>query len=429
MMRRRADWRQDGFTLVELMVTLLVFMIVIVAATNIFSGLLTQFKQQSRIAETNIEGIIGLELMRYDLEQAGNGIPWQLNGVNYSEVPAGNTGAAYDDDSNPPKAMIIADGGAPETGWRSPGQVVGSSYPGSDVLVIKATNVATSDAAQKWTHIIKMVPAQHNILREWGTMQAENPSSSDYAIVINPGTSTSQRLLMNDGGVFSVQLNDNSFSFKNNTNTTTFPFEPFRDTDNDFIVYGIKPDDGSAPRMPFNRADYYISASNVPSVCAASELPEAQRTTGVLYKSVIINSTSGTNAGKRGAPMPILNCVADMQAVAMLDTNNDGVIDVTTGDLTTMDANTIRTQLKEIKVYILAQEGQKDPTFTFNNFTGASPGNTCPGNCATCIAVGENCTGSIFDLSKISANSADTNDYLHYRWKVYTIAVTPYNIR
>ena len=72
--------KQDGFTLVELMITMVVFVMVITAASNIFSGLVNQFKQQSKIAETNIEGIVGLELLRYDIEQAGFGLPI-MNGV------------------------------------------------------------------------------------------------------------------------------------------------------------------------------------------------------------------------------------------------------------------------------------------------------------------------------------------------------------
>ena len=50
-----------GFTLVELLITMVVFVFVIAAASGVFTGLLTQFKQQSKIAETKIEGIVGLE--------------------------------------------------------------------------------------------------------------------------------------------------------------------------------------------------------------------------------------------------------------------------------------------------------------------------------------------------------------------------------
>ena len=72
---------EAGFTMVELMVTMVVFVLAIAAASQIFTKLLTQFKQQSKIAETNIEGIVGLDLLRQDIEHAGLGLPWNITGV------------------------------------------------------------------------------------------------------------------------------------------------------------------------------------------------------------------------------------------------------------------------------------------------------------------------------------------------------------
>ena len=433
--------KQDGFSLVEMMVTLVVFLLAIAAASNIFSGLLNQFKQQSRIAESNIEGLIGLEMFRHDIEQAGNGIPWNLNGSNYAEA-TGSPAATYNDNPNPPRAVVIGDGLAVgAVTWQSFGQTFKS-----DELVIKAANIATNAASQKWTHIVKLVPTAPNALMTWGTLPppaaavaptAEDldrrSGSADYVIVVDPGTTTSQRVLMNDGANFYTQLSNNNFSFNKPSNTTSYGFEPFTDTQNSYVVYGIKPYESPEvpPRMPFNRADYYISVpAQLPVRCATSELNltnPSKRTTGVLYKSVISHKD-----GTRSGPLPLIDCVADMQVVALAsDGAGGGGIDLTWQTVPATAQDIVR-QIREIKVYILAQEGQKDQTFTFTNFTG-SPNppfnNTCPGNCATCIEVGENCNGSIFDLSKISANSSDTNEYLHYRWKVYTIAATPYNIR
>ncbi len=61
--------QSGGFTLVELMITMIIFVLAIAAASQIFVGLLNQFKQHSNIAETNIEGIIGLEMLRADIQQ------------------------------------------------------------------------------------------------------------------------------------------------------------------------------------------------------------------------------------------------------------------------------------------------------------------------------------------------------------------------
>ena len=63
--------KEAGFTLIELLITMVVFVLVIAAGSQIFTGLLTQFKQQSKIAETNIEGTVGLEILKQDIGHAG----------------------------------------------------------------------------------------------------------------------------------------------------------------------------------------------------------------------------------------------------------------------------------------------------------------------------------------------------------------------
>ncbi len=78
--------RYQGFTLVELLIAMTMFIIVIASASSVFVPLLTQFKQQSKSAETQIEGIIGLELLRRDIKHAGFGLPWNMNGATYTEA-------------------------------------------------------------------------------------------------------------------------------------------------------------------------------------------------------------------------------------------------------------------------------------------------------------------------------------------------------
>ena len=109
--------KQDGFSLVELLVTLVIFTFVIAAATRMFIPLVNQFKQQSSISETNIEGIVGLELLRTDLDHAGFGLPWYFpdDTINYSEAtvaPANgitNNIARNDAPGNPPRAVVAGD--------------------------------------------------------------------------------------------------------------------------------------------------------------------------------------------------------------------------------------------------------------------------------------------------------------------------------
>ncbi len=375
--------KQDGFTMVELLVSMVMFVLVIAAASQIFTAQLTQFKQQSKIAETNIEGIIGLELLRRDIKHAGYGLPWVIPTIVAYNEAAGAPANAYNDCSgvapcNPPRAIFSGDG-------------AGADVAGSDELIIKATNVAISAAAQKWTHLYT-----DETVREW-TPAGERLEDDDRVIVISTGTDRE------------LQLNVASFTtrYEDGTDPDSLldpVFAPFFGTGTR-LVYGVTPSDPNPLRMPFNRADYYVSTANVPARCAPN--------TGVFRKAVV-NHSAGTFAG---GILPLLDCVADFQVVYRLDTTGDGTIDTPFNDISARSAEDVRDKVKEVRVYILAHEGQKDPNFTFTNFT-------CAGDC---IRVGfprlpaALSGGRDLDISGIT-------DYLNYRWKVYTIVVTPENL-
>ena len=70
--------QRTGFTLIELLVVVAILGLVLAGISDLFISLLGQYKQQGKISESNIEGIIGLELLRQDLERAGYGLPWAL---------------------------------------------------------------------------------------------------------------------------------------------------------------------------------------------------------------------------------------------------------------------------------------------------------------------------------------------------------------
>jgi hypothetical protein len=165
--------------------------------------------------------------------------------------------------------------------------------------------------------------------------------------------------------------------------------------------------------MPFNRADYFIenvTGTTIPSRCAAG--------TGILMKYLISQAN-----GDRTEGMPLLDCVADIQIIFRLDRNGDGTLSTTdvlntlTG--TPLTAQELREQLKEVRVYILAHEGQKDPGYTYPNSTIAIPTycsapNPDPG-CGS---------GRTFDFTTSGITS-----WQNYRWKIYTIVVKPNNLR
>lgn len=375
--------KQDGFTLVELMITMVIFVLTIAAASQIFTSLLTQFKQQSKIAETNIEGIVGLELLRYDIEQAGYGLPYELsynnNDINYNEAvnaPASD----YNDASNPPRALVSGDA---------------AGVYGSDVLVIKSLNVATSATAQQWSYITNAGAFNRDPV-VWGNPE-ENLDDNSMVIVIQPISGSDVRVLVHGAG---NQLNT---TFKDTSAEFDNAFEPGINTDETFLIYGVAPPgNGGVLRMPFNRADYYIAVNNTPTRCAPN--------TGVLVKSVIQQAT-----GNRGPGLPLLDCVADMQVVYGLD-NNDIVpgIDVYLSDIFMLGASQVRDQVKEVRVYILAHEGQLDNSYTWAGANDPVINITDPN-------VG------ILNAFNLSEN-IDATTYRHYRWRIYTLVLKPHNL-
>jgi prepilin-type N-terminal cleavage/methylation domain-containing protein len=391
--------RQAGFTLVELMVTMVIFVVVIAAASQVFSGLLYQYKQQSKIAETNIEGAVGLDILRRDIEHAGHGLPWDLNGATYAEALDANADDYNDGPPNNPARGTDPGGTSNPPGAIRSGDTAGERD--TDVLSIKAVNVSDNAAAHKWTYV-----DQNNKVKYWD-LAPERMITSDRVIVLILGT-TRRLVVVTSGGV-------STFTTRHiaGTDPITDPggladplFAPADDTETR-AVYGI-----AAPanpvdtplRMPFNRADYYIRTpdlANMPQRCAIG--------TGILYKAAL-NQGSGLLTES-----PILDCVADMQVVYQLDSDNDGILEPN-NDISGLTARQLRDQLREVRVFVLAHEGQRDPQFTFNNFTGAA-------TCATCVRVGESAAqGRDFNLSGIT-------DFLNYRWKVYRVVVQPINLR
>jgi len=174
-MSREMISKQAGFSLIELIITMTVFVMAMALATSMFVPMLTQFKQQSKVAESQVERLIGLDILRRDIEQAGYGLPWVIPaGVNYQETIAdGATNWVerdYNDGppTNPARGTELGDPACnPPAGIRS-GDNVAGTLNNSDIIVIKATNIATNDAATKWTYITGAAGGGHNV-NIWGS--------------------------------------------------------------------------------------------------------------------------------------------------------------------------------------------------------------------------------------------------------------------
>jgi len=355
--------RDSGFSLLELLLAIGILGLVLSAAITFFTAVVRQYKVQTKITETNVEGVIGLEILRQDLESLGFGLPWN-NMVSYNEAASGRLN---DSTTSAPRAVVSVE---------TPSYTVNNS----DYLVVKSARVGMSGAAGKWTTL-----SSTGAKRDWrdaggDLLPDENFSNTDTVIVLSPGNSdASWRSLVAPGGTFSVTYGGASGS----------GYPPLESFDTN-LVYGI---DAQTLRMPFNRADYYIdnTALTVPRHCAP--------VTGTLVKRVVRHSD-----GALDDPLPLLDCAADMQVVYGLDSDADGQVDTWSNDISTgMTAADIRIQLLEVRLHVLAQEGQRDDSYrppTDNVFVGSE-------------GVGRN-----FNLVL----------YRNYRWKLYTIVVKPTNL-
>ena len=404
--------REDGFTLLELMITMAAFVIVIASVSSIFLGLVNQFKQQSKIAETSLEGLTGLEILRQDIEHAGYGLPWNVTGIAdadgdgnlWDELPnyleATGAASAYNDaPQNAPRTVIS-------------GNDIGLNN--SDYLVIKSVNVARNDNCKKWTNLRTIgtrtwVPDRENINRnDDGTT-----NNNVRVITLAPGSTDSDgQSLVSSAAVFSTTF----------AGVTAAPWQP-TDPNETRLVYGVDP--STNLRMPFNRADYFISNANVPLRCAPGS--------GVLVKAVVSHDDGDFDSDEDGTDdfMPLLDCIADMQVIYRFDMDEDESAGtnsnangssvngsegatVATVQATLADASLLRRRLKDVRVYILAHEGQRDTNYTYCPSLAAS--------CSTAFPVGEFGLESNFDLTGIA-------NYQNYRWKIYTIVVNPNNLR
>jgi hypothetical protein len=155
--------------------------------------------------------------------------------------------------------------------------------------------------------------------------------------------------------------------------------------------------------MAFNRADYLITNTNVPPRCAPG--------TGVLYKAVV-NQIVGSPGFL--VALPQLDCVADMQVGYRYDNDKDGYADSfydPIGD-EPVDAESAR-QIREVRVYILAQEGQMDRSYTYPN---------------NIVTVGEKVGGVVVYGRDFDFAALGIGNWQNYRWKLYTIIVETMNL-
>jgi len=433
-----------GFTLIETLVAMSLFLVLLAMAGKAFSLIVAKASQYSKMEESNIEGIIGLEVMRHDIEQAGLGLPWgfcyrqttpqlalvtgnvtynesaDTNGINLNDSNGGTTSAGQ-----PPRAFV---------------GLAGLGAFSSNYFGIKATTVSRDKASQNWTYIPfnnyssvsgresrPVTFSNHNLkagdkvtMIAYDFIYKDNEVAADFAVTGTSGSDNfNHRLIVEPS-------NDKYFSVNyNTTGGIVADYLPIKDQQS-YMVYGI--DSTTTPRMPFNRADYFIKVpSGSTSIGDGGLPPFCAPSTGVLYKATVNHLDGKYNY------LPLLDCVADMQVVlgwsslpvsdsnrpvdsySTLPTTVGGAVSATNGkanDIKTWltNAKDVREHLKVVKIYILAQEGKRDLNYT-------TPGS---------IVVGD-ITGND-GLTQKTFTPSSSPDQQHYRWKLYRIVTSPKNL-
>jgi prepilin-type N-terminal cleavage/methylation domain-containing protein len=394
---------ERGFSLTELIVVMGIFLTVMLITSKTFKIIANSSSQQSKSLETQIEGVVGLEVLRADLEQAGFGLPWiipnTITATNYVESVMDNNMPqnGYWPSGDPSTNFNDATGGVPRAILSANTNYNSDSGEGAKYIVIKSTVAATNNASKKWTNV--SYAGGVKTITSWGD-PARDFAATDRVIVIKNNlnaTPATRELMVTSGGSFYAQFNTYSTIIRSPLNGDTYQ------------LYGVSTNN---LKMPFNRADYYISTpASMPQGCAPG--------TGVLYKSNISHSNGGYDP-----KIPLLDCVADMQIIYGVGSANSPVVnlyDNTTDFMTLVNtatdkAGTIRDQLKEIRVYILAQDGKKDILYNYSSV-----------NLSSRVRVGESINGIPVGRS-FPLGTLIGSDYKHYRWKVYTIVVRPKNL-
>lgn len=456
---------RDGFTLIELLIVMAIFMVVLMISASAFESVIKISSGITKSAQSQMEGIVGLEILRKDLNSAGYGLPWSFqtppDPAIYleSDMGADNpvTGLSADDFNDAranststlpllpaiPRAVVL--GTVPMT---APNIISGGgsrSNPGSDYLVIKSVAVAFNNSVGKWGYVNYSgnQASNNSYIAKWNSTE---DLVADEVVTTHTntfsGTNQAQHVLaMADTAHFSYKLDSTTKDAAGHFVPPNANYKPSGNLIDPFgvkinnekmITYALKSfnsdpeidDPDHTLRMPFNRADYFVRrpTTTMPARCNPG--------TGILYKTVMVNNmgtdSSGIGGGGGQTLYPLLDCVGDMQVIFDMQDPNDANKTITQDNLTIiksgiavdMTAEEIRTYLKAIRVYLLVQEGGKDKDYSYP-FTDAN----------NVITVSDNRTPSLGrTFTQTDMVSYFGSEWNKYRWKVYSVVGQPYNL-
>ncbi len=389
---------RKGVSLIELLIVLAIFSVVMAGLYSAYKMMTNQGILQYKIAQSEMEFQIAKSVLDRDIAMAGYGI-------------ADNYCASTSLSASCVSQSYCSDPAAPSFGLCVPIHLKTGPSPTSLIMMGTALG-RESRAAQVWSITTTTAPTTASSFRVWADTR-ENPRSgttppanSDKMIYINP---SSKSLLYTD------LTSPNSTTGK----TWLFPFpgggsNPYPSvaaTDDGLLVYGMTTSVSAG--TPYYVVKYSLDSSNLPSNCAPG-------TSNLMRLESKSDPPSGSG-------QPLMNCVLDFEIALGLDVNDDGGIECwdygpTCTGVYGYPTETLRKQLKQVKVFILAQEGNRDPNYTHNT----NPIRVGDLNLKPCIVSGMTCTSG---AGAVGPNITLTPEQLHYRWKLLTSDIAPKNIR
>ncbi len=311
---------RKGFSLIELLVTLVIVSILMLAVYYTYTSVVAKTKTSFESIELNIEKSIGLELLRLDLEHVGYGVAADAD----AKIIEWNEGSGPEDRSLTIRS-VLNNTDSETIGWQL-------CSGGTPLLSLSTSSIVYVDITAE----------------TYAGLGAACPSAS---------------------GIY-----------------VGFPY------------------DGSATECEYSGTNvcstiiYELSDSNLPSHCHPD-------TYNLLRK---VNGGSGS---------PILSCVADFKVRFDLDEDGDGYVDCSGGtdicwvaDLSSLGSTVadynanVRSKLRNIHVYILAQESGKGRGI---RYVGSGT-----------FSVDETLTSNVVGLELPA-------DHENFSWKIYKLTVNP----
>jgi prepilin-type N-terminal cleavage/methylation domain-containing protein len=401
-----------GFSIVEMVIVMAVFVIIIMVTSEAFNTIVTKSRLQTQLADTNISGIIGLEMLRVDVESAGYGLPWKFkfipenrytDDISYAEaiddpgVALNRNAQTYSDSGQNKVPPAVS--GTNNIASADPTVVLA----GTDVLAVRSLRISNDAAGKRWTYVESGVAP-----RQWNSDMVAGSDNIIMTQLIDGSKAVNDLLIKRPAGsgpgVASTPVWTSTFSNYSTVFGKPTVYTSAEKKSDMYTIYGVT--SSTALRMPFNRADYYVRR---PAVAEDAFMLLPQRcnpASGVLFKA-IVGHTSG-----RYDEMPIMECVLDFQVVYGLKTPGSSVV-ADTSDISALNPAEIRERIKEIRMYILTHDGGKDNNFNYTNATiGVGPGDGLTSG-----------TGRTLDFA-----AQGVPDWQNYRWRVYQVVARPMNL-